>query len=296
MSYELKEETGGTPITVSIAGDSGKLLDNIKGFIDKYNELIDKINGALTEKSYQYATKGQSAYKPLTDEERSSMSEKDIELWEEKARSGLLRSDPLLQKALSSLRGVLYEKVEGLDISLYDIGITTSDNWLDGGKLVIDEQKLMKAIQDMPDKVVTLFTQQSSISYDDGANRATRIKQEGIAWRLFDVIEDNIRVTRDSQGNKGALLQKAGMDGDTTDLQNYITKQMEDQQKMIDKMLEKLIDKENQYYKMFSAMETAIQRMSSSLPGLHSNLVEGNNERGWDILPTSDFRETTFGF
>ncbi|WP_273483044.1 flagellar filament capping protein FliD [Desulforamulus ruminis] len=259
VTYELK---GIGESTVTVAGDPDKLLSNIKEFVNKYNSLIDTISNKLNEKSYKYATKNSNAYAPLTDEQKKEMSEDEIKLWEEKAKSGLLRSDSLLEQALDDFRSTLYAKVEGVDISLYDIGITTSNAWTDNGKLVIDEEKLKQAIQDMPDKVTQLFTQESEIPYDS-SDRSTRFKQQGIAQRMFDVIEDNIRTTRDSMGNKGALLVKAGMENDTTDQENVISEQMKEQNKRLEALLEKLQDKEDYYYQMFSAMEVAIQNLNS---------------------------------
>jgi len=41
------------------------------------------------------------------------MSEDDIKLWEQKAKSGLLRSDSILENIVTNLRRALYDKVEG---------------------------------------------------------------------------------------------------------------------------------------------------------------------------------------
>lgn len=55
------------------------------------------------------------------------MKEKEIELWEEKAKSGLLRNDSIISRTMQNIRGSLYNKVEELkDMplnSLYQIGI-----------------------------------------------------------------------------------------------------------------------------------------------------------------------------
>src|SRR5690606_9679635 len=88
-------------------------------------------------------------FAPLTQEQRDEMSEDEIKRWEERARSGMLRSDQLLGSVLSNLRSALSKAVEGLpggDLKhLSQIGITTGA-WSEQGKLYIDEAKLKDAI------------------------------------------------------------------------------------------------------------------------------------------------------
>ncbi len=43
-------------------------------------------------------------YKPLTADEKASLSEEEIELWEDKAKSGLLQSDSTLQSIANAMR------------------------------------------------------------------------------------------------------------------------------------------------------------------------------------------------
>src|SRR5690606_39000526 len=131
--------------TIRITEDIDATVDKIKNFVDKYNELIDELNNKLTEKSYR-------DFPPLTDDQKSEMSEKDIELWEEKAKSGLLRNDSIIQGIVYSMRNALIDNVAGVDIRLSDIGITTG-KWYEHGKLYLDEAKLRQAISEAPDKV-----------------------------------------------------------------------------------------------------------------------------------------------
>ena len=50
-------------------------------------------------------------FAPLLDEQKTDMKDKQIELWEEKAKSGLLQSDRIISSALDKLRTTLYSKV-----------------------------------------------------------------------------------------------------------------------------------------------------------------------------------------
>jgi flagellar hook-associated protein 2 len=103
------------------------------------------INGKLSEERYR-------KFPPLTEEQKKDMSENDIKLWEEKAKSGLLRSDPLLDRIVRDLRYAVSSSVAGLPKemnSLSAIGITTGD-WREKGKLHINEDKLRDAIAKDP--------------------------------------------------------------------------------------------------------------------------------------------------
>lgn len=260
LNFELKADNNPGSVEVKIASNTQATYDLIKGFVDKYNEVLDKINLELTEKRYRN-------YRPLTEEQKKEMKDADIELWENKAKSGLLRSDSILEKIVSNMRRALYDTVKDVDTSLSEIGITSSPLWEDRGKLVINETKLKDAIAQNPDKLVQLFSKESQYSYqnalDDSAKRATRYEESGLAQRLYDILQDNIRITRDKNGRKGTLLEKAGTVNDLTDTKNVINSQIEAEQDKLDRLLDKLVDKENYYYNMFARMETAIQQMNA---------------------------------
>ena len=76
-------------ITIVVNNNTEQLFENIKSFIEKYNELVKTIEDKLREPKYK-------DYLPLTDEEREQLSDKQEEKLEEMARSGLLRNDSIL--------------------------------------------------------------------------------------------------------------------------------------------------------------------------------------------------------
>lgn len=266
ISLSLKKDytnVDGDPIEVKVEGDPTKTLELIKGFVNKYNELIDKINSELTEKRY-------TDYPPLTEEQKAGMNENDVKLWEEKAKSGMLKNDSILSSFTDDMRDMLYKEVDGVSKKLYSIGITTG-TWEQKGKLVIDEARLKDAIASSPDEVINLFTKESTIAYSPdmtAEDRAARTSENGIANRLYDVMQDYIRTTRNSEGQKGILLEKAGIVGDVTENNNMITKEIQSKDSMISTLLDKLVDKENQYYAKFTAMETALNRMNNQISWL----------------------------
>ncbi|HOM01292.1 MAG TPA: flagellar filament capping protein FliD [Acetivibrio sp.] len=258
VTYTLKEVTT-EPVTIDVKADIDGVVENIKNFINSYNDMISKINSVLTEERDR-------KYPPLTDDQKKAMTEDDIRRWEEKAKSGLLRSDSILENIVTSLRRALYDKVEGSSLSLYQIGITTG-LYQDKGKLVIDEEKLRAALTDNYDGVVQLFTQSSQYTYSQALNdsdkRSVRYKESGIAQRIYDILQDNIRTTRNASGKKGVLLEKAGLVGDMTEYDNLLVNEMKEKDELIDNLLAKIYEKEEYYYKKFAAMEKMLDAMNS---------------------------------
>lgn len=246
--------------TITVTQDTEAIFNNIKAFVEKYNEVIEKINGKLGEKYDR-------SYLPLTEEQKEAMSEKEIEKWEKVAKTGLLRNDPLLSDIVQKLRTALFDRIDGTSTMLSDIGINTG-SYTEKGKLTIDETKLKEAIANNPEGVMNLFAQKStsqpSYSRDMTSDeRRIRYNEEGIAQRFSDIIEDYISTFRDKDGKKGLLLEKAGISLDASDFNNMIYREIADYEKRISELQKKLYDKEDSYYKKFIALEKAIANMST---------------------------------
>ncbi|HHT46212.1 MAG TPA: flagellar filament capping protein FliD [Firmicutes bacterium] len=255
----VEEGSPSAVVNISTEINTDGIYEVIENFVNDYNSLIEEINGKLNEELFR-------DFHPLTDEQKESMSEKEVELWEEKAKSGMLRREPALENMLREMRGALYDMVG--DFHLTEIGIQTSNNYRDQGKLVLvgGGSVLREAIASDPDKVAEIFTRRSRISYSanlTAEERAQRYEESGLAHRLSDILNENIRTTRDSNGRKGILLERAGIEGDITQYNNYYDRQINDVNKRIDRMNEMLFRKEEQYYRQFAAMEKALQQLYS---------------------------------
>ena len=260
-TYTIKKtinpEDNSPEISLRISPDTESVYKVIESFVRDYNELIDYINGKLNEEHFR-------DFPPLTDEQKKEMSEREIELWEEKAKSGLLRRDSALTSLLEDLRRAMYDAVDGMNLTRF--GIDTSSNWRDRGKLVLKNggADLKAALAANPDQVAEFFGKRSSISYSatlSREERAQRYAESGLASRLSDILNDYIRTTRDQNGNKGLLLEKAGIQGDITEFQNSYDRRINELNKQINRMNELLLSRENAYYLQFAAMETALQRL-----------------------------------
>jgi len=79
VTYSLKGVSS-EPVKIDVKADIDAVVENIKNFVNSYNEMLAKINSVLTEERYR-------DYLPLTDDQKKAMSEDDIKLWEQKAKS-----------------------------------------------------------------------------------------------------------------------------------------------------------------------------------------------------------------
>jgi flagellar hook-associated protein 2 len=273
VSYTLAKENSTTNITIT--ANTQKAFDKVKGFIDKYNEIVDKINNKISEKK-------QYDYKPLTDEQKADMEPEDIKKWEEKAKEGLIKNDSSLQNMLSTMRSAFFQGVEGAGITLKDLGLNTSTDYTQKGKIVFDqslggEQKLKDMLGTSGEQIAKLFmqtsTKQSSYSSDlTSRQREDRNSDQGIFQRINDILQDNVRTTRNNDGKKGFLIEKAGIKGDFTEFSNLLYNQIKDKDKMIANLSEKLADKENRYYTQFARLEQAMNSLNSQSSWLSQQL------------------------
>ncbi len=109
------------------------------------------------------------------------------------------------------------------------------------------------------------------------SGRIARYNEEGLAYRLSDIINDAVRTSRDRDGNKGTLIEKAGLVGDASETTNIFYKIMSHETRDISEMKKKLTAKEDSYYKKFTNMEEVISRMSAQSNWIAQQLGGGTH-------------------
>ncbi|WP_285397582.1 flagellar filament capping protein FliD [Lysinibacillus sp. fls2-241-R2A-57] len=232
-------------VTMTATTNVDEMMNKIKDFVTTYNGFITDLNDQLKESKYR-------DYAPLTSEQKEEMSESEIKLWEEKAKSGLLRNDPLIRKGLSDMRSLVYQSNPAITDTkyntLFSIGITTSENYNDGGTLKIDENKLRKAIEENPDAVEKLFKNSEGKKEDtiNGNTVDTRGYLDKLRFESMKSLQINIE-------------KKAGR-STMSDAQYAIGKSLIDTESRIDTWKRKLETVEARYWKQFNAMEQAINK------------------------------------
>lgn len=262
IKYTLNSVTDSNKtVTINSTTDTDGIFDNIKDFVDKYNTLIKSANEKVTESKYR-------DYKPLTDEQREAMTDKQIEQWEAKAKSGLLRSDSTLQNGLAEMRIDLYSTVtiDGKKYQLADFGIETSSYEDQGkfGKLVIkDEAKLKQKITENPSLVAKLFNADSTSTITDSSTGKTikNPEEQGIARRLKDTLNKMQTKISKQAGTESSVSSSFAIGKSLNEIETNISN-----------MKTKLDDIESRYYKKFSALDTALEKLNSQSSYLTSML------------------------
>ena len=235
----------GEVISFTITNDVDSVYNTIKDFVKEYNEILDELNKLYTADS----AKG---YDPLTDEQKDAMSEDEVEKWEKKIKDSLLRRDDTVSGITSTMRNSLLTNYEynGKKYSLSSFGIVTSSDYTEKGKLHIkgdadddtysaETNKLKAALEEDPDAVMNVLS--------------------GIFENLYSGLQDKMKKT--------SMSSALTFYNDT-----YMKNQLVTLNKQIKNDETKLTKLEDKYYKQFTAMEVAMQKMQQQQSYLSSFL------------------------
>lgn len=248
-------------VTFGAKVDTEKVTEAVKAMIDAFNEIIEISNAELSEKRNR-------DYAPLTDEQKEEMTEDQIKAWEEKAKAGMLFNDSDLRGFTSSIRFLFSGDSETTKL-LSDMGIETSTNYSDHGKIKFDESKFKAALESNPEAISDLFTRTGETTVDENGNTVT--KNVGIMNQVKTVFDKYASTTG---ATKGIFVQKAGAtESPLSLLDNYILDQMNDIDEEIEKLQDKLEMETERYYKQFTSLETFISQMNSQSSWLSSQFA-----------------------
>jgi flagellar hook-associated protein 2 len=235
------------PLTITTDTDTQGLYDKVKDFLSQYNTLINELCSL-------YNADSASGYEPLTDDEKSAMSDTDIEKWETKIKDSLLRRDSTISGVMNAMTTAMMKTytVNGKTYSLANFGIKTlgylnaaaNENYayhIDGDEdddvSSGNTDKLMAALNSDPDSVVEFMKQLTS--------------------GLYTALDNKM---------KSSSLSSA--------YTIYNDKQMASEYSSYTKLIstweDKISDMEERYYSKFSAMETALSKLQSSSSSISS--------------------------
>lgn len=273
INYSLAA-TGTTSFTVS--QDTQKVYDKLKGFIDKYNSIVDEIQTKITEKTNK-------DYKPLTDSQKSSMKDSEITTWETKAKQGILRNDNNLSDLLTDLKSSFATAVTDAGLSFGKYGSTSfgldfsSDHSKPAHIDITDPQKLKETIEQNSSKLVKLFTNVSSTplvgNYE--STNAT-YKEDGVFTRIQKVLEKNVGMTNVTSLStiltKYANYQDDYSYGGYGSSNNTLPDQLYQKDTQLKKLQQGLSDKQESYYMKFSKLETLMNQLNTQQSWLTQQL------------------------
>lgn len=229
LSIEAKS-TSPNPVTVSINKSNNLIMDTVTKFVDSYNELLEKMQTLYNKKSSK-------TYAPLSDKEKEALTEKEIEKWEKTGKENILSKDNSLRTIINLFKDSTLKtyNINGEKLSLASIGLSTGSYFSTGenkrGTLEINKDKLEKAINDDPEKVIQLI---KAVSSD-----------------LYDKLDKN---------SKSSSLKSVYKFYNDKELNNKI----KDYDKKIKEWEEKTKKMEEKYYKQFSNMETMLSKIQSN--------------------------------
>lgn len=238
------------PVTVTTQQDTDGIYDMIKNFLKEYNEIVNEMDKL-------YNADRAKGYEPLTDDEKDSMSEKEVEKWETKIKDSILRRDDNLGTVNSALQSIMAGGIEvnGKTMYLYDFGIETlgyfeaGDNEKHAYHIAGDpddeftmnkEDQLKSMIANDPDTVISFFSQMGKNLYE----------------KMFDMSK-----SVDGYRSFGNFYDDKKM---KSEYDSYTTK--------IKEMETKVAEYEDKWYRKFSKMETALAKMQSNMSAVSSLL------------------------
>jgi flagellar hook-associated protein 2 len=268
ITYNLKEADALKNLTVTVKNDTEAIFQSVKDFVEMYNTLLDAVNSTMLEQK-------QSSYKPLTDEQKKTMTADQIKDWETNAKKGILRNDSLLQRIVSDLRATIYTPIKGLGQtygsgtlgvtasaaggkynSLFSLGLKTG-GYSTNGHLEIDDDKLKAAIEDDPEAVYKIFT-----GGVDASGKAT----DGVADKLYDQLKTAL----------DKINSEAGSAAGEKDQTSTLSKKILSNNKAMNAKIARMNAQMQTYYKQYDAMEKLLKELQGQQASL-SGFLSGSS-------------------
>jgi len=269
LTINLTSAAEGEDFTIQVSRNTSDIRTMVTDFVNSYNELMRSLID-LTEVRRPRQDRDGGFFMPLTDEQRRDMSDREIEIWEEQARTGILHRDESLRAIQREMTDVLFRNItmpDGRTFNLGNMGIQLSSDVREFGMLEINEERFAFALEHHSDVMQELFTAVApplntftdSTDPRVGSARNQWVNASGLAQRLNDVFN------RATAPTSGTLSLRAGVAGGALDTQNDMSRQISDQNRRIDNMLSWLERREDSLFRQFSRMEMAMMQAQSQM-------------------------------
>jgi len=240
LTITAKELTGDNAISLNTEVDYDSIYNNIKDFIKEYNSLIselDKLYNADSAKDYE----------PLTSDEKESMSDEEVEKWEQKIKDSLLRRDENVNSVRNAMKDAMLSviEVDGKKYSLSSFGINTlgyfeaADNEKSVYHIDGDEDDSSKSGE--KDKLKSMLATNPEVTESFFKN---------LASKMYTSLNNLSRTS--SYRSYGSFYDNKKMESEYDDYKTEIS-EYEDYVSEI----------EEKYYNQFTAMEKALAKVQS---------------------------------
>lgn len=234
-------------LTLTTDTDVDTIYKNIKGVIKAYSDLVNEI-------SKLYGADSAKGYDPLTDEEKDSMSDEEVEKWEQKIKDSLLRRDSSLSsvKSAMTMSSLSAFEIGGKKYTLSDFGIgtlgyfTAADN--EKSALHIDGDEEDEEVSGKTNKLKQMLTADPDVVASFFSKYMTKLTEE------FDKISKSSDFRSFGNFYDDKKVKK--------DLTSYESK-ISDWEKYVSKI-------EDKYYSQFTSMEKQLAKLNSTQTSLSS--------------------------
>ncbi len=236
LDITLTDDTEGKEMSFSVANDVDSVYNMVKDFVKEYNSVMEEMKKLYNADSAR-------DYDVLSSEQKEAMTDDEVDLWNEKIKGSLLRRDSGLYSIMNGMRNALMttSTQNGTTYALSSFGIMTSTDYSEGGMLHIfgdvddsvysgKDDKLKKALTDDPENTIKALTD------------------------IFSNLKKDMSSKMSATSNSSSLTFYDDLKMDR-DIKSY-TEDISDWEDRLEKL-------EDNYYKKFTAMETAMAKLQS---------------------------------
>ena len=239
----------GETLSINTDTDTQGIYDKIKDFLTDYNSIINELTSL-------YNADSAKGYEPLTDDEKESMSDKEVEKWETKIKDSILRNDSTVGGVMNAMTTAMMKSytINGKSYSLNSFGIHTQ-GYLNAAK---NEQYAYHIDGDEDDTITSGNTDKLMDMINNNPEDLEEFMKQ-LTSGLYSALDSKMKSTTMSSAY-------------TIYNDKQMTKEYNNYTKEIKEWETKISDLENRYYKQFSTMETQLAKMQSTTSSLTSML------------------------
>lgn len=239
----------GETLSINTDTDTQGIYDKIKDFLTDYNSIINELTSL-------YNADSAKGYEPLTDDEKESMSDKEVEKWETKIKDSILRNDSTVGGVMNAMTTAMMNSytINGKSYSLSSFGIHTQ-GYLNAAK---NEQYAYHIDGDEDDTITSGNTDKLMDMINNNPEDLEEFMKQ-LTSGLYSALDSKMKSTTLSSAY--TIYNDKQM---TKEYNNYTTE--------IKEWEAKISDLEDRYYKQFSTMEAQLAKMQSTTSSLTSML------------------------
>lgn len=239
----------GETLSINTDTDTQGIYDKIKDFLTDYNSIINELTSL-------YNADSAKGYEPLTDDEKESMSDKEVEKWETKIKDSILRNDSTVGGVMNAMTTAMMKSytINGKSYSLSSFGIHTQ-GYLNAAK---NEQYAYHIDGDEDDTITSGNTDKLMDMINNNPEDLEEFMKQ-LTSGLYSALDSKMKST--TMSSAYTIYNDKQM---TREYNNY-TKEIKEWET-------KISDLEDRYYKQFSTMETQLAKMQSTTSSLTSML------------------------